>query len=333
MLIFDRENRREHRPWFIAAAAATLAAAAWYVVYGFGSGHWDWPGGGSPPGFAYGVLGGAIITFEMLLWPRKYWWRGRRLGRTKVWMKAHLWLGLLCLPLLLFHGGFHFHPATSTLAAVLMWLLVIVVASGIFGLTIQNVVPRIMLERLPAETIHSQIARVLGQYRDEAERLVDATCGTTLVGSVSDPGGGGPPDRAGPSPPFLAVESVRQVGRVQGKVVEVGIEAGYVPGSEPLLAFFRDQVDPYLRARRGTSLPLGTPGRSAALFRSLKTSLRPEAHPVVDHLADLCDRRRQFDLQERLYGWLYTWLVIHVALSTALFVLMFVHIYLALRYV
>lgn len=145
MLIFDRENWSSHRPWCLAIAATTLAAAAWYLVYGFGSGSWNWPGGGSPPGFAYGVLGGMIILFEMLLWPRKYWWRGWRLGRTKLWMTAHLWLGLLTLPLLLLHGGFHFNLATSTLAAVLMWLLVIVVGSGVFGAAVQNVVPRLML--------------------------------------------------------------------------------------------------------------------------------------------------------------------------------------------
>ena len=79
-----------------------------YVAYGFSSGSWTWPGGGSPPGFAYGVLGGGIILFEMLLWPRKSLWRGWRLGRTKLWMTAHIWLGLLTLPLLLLHGGFHF---------------------------------------------------------------------------------------------------------------------------------------------------------------------------------------------------------------------------------
>jgi hypothetical protein len=35
-------------------------------------------------------------------------------------MTAHLWLGLLTVPLLVLHGDFHFNLATSTLAAVLM---------------------------------------------------------------------------------------------------------------------------------------------------------------------------------------------------------------------
>jgi hypothetical protein len=126
---------------------------------------------------------------------------------------------------------------------------------------------------------------------------------------------------------------MRQVGRVQGKVVQVGIEAGYVQESEPLLVFFQNQIEPYLRAKSGTRMPLGSPKRAASLFQALKARLRIEAHPVADCLADLCDQRRQFDLQARLHRWLFTWLGVHVALSVALLVLMAVHIWLALKYV
>ena len=124
-----------------------------------------------------------------------------------------------------------------------------------------------------------------------------------------------------------------RIGRVQGKVVEVGIEARFVPESGALLSFFGDQVEPYLRAKSGTSLPLGSPRRAQAMFGALKTVLRPDAHPVLDRLADLCDQRRQFDLQTRLHGWLFTWLGLHVALSVALLLLMIVHVALALKYI
>ena len=158
-----------------------------------------------------------IILFEMLLWPRKSLWRGWRLGRTKLWMTAHIWLGLLTLPLLLLHGGFHFSLSTSTLAAVLMWLLILVVGSGILGLVLQNILPRLMLEQVPAETIHSQIGRILEQYRAEARRLVELTCGQEgeTGGDQSTAGEAGA--AAGSR---VAVGSVRQVGRLQGKVVE-----------------------------------------------------------------------------------------------------------------
>ena len=97
-------------PGAVAILAATAAAVVGYIAYGFSSGSWSQPGGGSPPGFAYGVAGGAIILFEMLLWPRKSLWRGWRLGRTKLWMTAHIWLGLLDDSLAAFARRLSFQP-------------------------------------------------------------------------------------------------------------------------------------------------------------------------------------------------------------------------------
>ena len=331
MLIFDHENwRLYHRSWCIATVLSTIAALIWYVAYGFGSGSWNWPSGGSPPGFTYGVIGGGIIVFEMLLWPRKSL-RRLRLGRTMWWMKAHLWLGLLSLPLLLLHGGFHFNLAASTLAAVLMWLLVLVVLSGVFGLVVQNLIPRLMLEKVPAETIYSQIGHVLRQYQEDAERLIAITCGESAGGADGDLGARS--KFVSDSHAIVSMETVRQVGRVQGKVVKAGIKAHFVPDSEALLGFYENQVGPFLLAKSGANLPLGSPRRSESLFRTIKMQINPEAHPILDYLAELCDQRRQFDLQSRLHGWLHTWVGVHVALSVALLLLMFVHIYFALKYV
>jgi hypothetical protein len=333
MLVFDRESWKNHRSWCAGTLIATSAALVWYVVYGASSGDWIWPGGASPPGFAFGLLGGVIILFEMLLWPRKSLWRGWRLLPTKTWMVAHLWLGLLSLPLLLLHGSFHFAPSASTLAAVLMWLLVAVVASGIFGLFVQNVVPRLMLEQVPAETIYSQIGHVLAQYRTDAERLVSLSCGRPQSLSQRDgESAEAPVPVAGDAPSFVSVGTVRQVGRVQGKVIQVGLEAGWVAGSEPLLVFYQDHIKPYLSARTGKRLSLGSRKEAEALFAALKNRVGPEARSVVDHLADLCDQRRQFDLQARLHLWLHSWLVAHVALSVGLVVLMVIHAILALKY-
>ena len=329
MLVFGRENWPQHVPWCLATLAVTAAAVAGYVVYGFSSGSWNQPGGGSPPGFAYGVLGGGIILFEMLLWPRKSLWRGFRLGRTKLWMTAHIWLGLLSIPLLLLHGGFHFRLSTSTLAAVLMWLLVLVVGSGVLGLILQNILPRLMLEQVPAETIYGQIRHILEQYRDEAQRVVDQTCGhSTSAGGRQ--AAGAEADVAPGS--HVALGSVRQVGLLQGKVVQVSAPADWVAGSEALLSFYGEQVEPYLRAGSGTKMPLGRAMQSRAMFQALKTRLPVAAHPAAERLADFCDQRRQFDLQRRMHFWLHSWLGAHVALSVALTLLMMVHAVLALKY-
>jgi hypothetical protein len=328
MLIFDPEYRRTHGVWLLGTGLATAAALAWYVAYGYASGTWRWPSGASPPGFALGVVGGGIILFEMLLWPRKAWWRGWRLGRTKVWMIAHIWLGLLTVPLLLFHGAFQFDLGKSTLAAVLVWLLLVVVGSGSFGLVMQNIVPRMMLENVPAETIHSQLEHILYQHREEAARLVAVTCGRP----PSDVSGVLAASPVAPAS-YVSVGTVRQVGRVQGKVVQSGVEAGWVPESDALLKFYQSQVEPYLRAKSAAKHPLSSPHQAQVLFQNLKIRLRAQAHPVVDHLAVLCEQRRQFDLQARLHNWLHAWLGVHVALSVALVVLMVVHVILALKYV
>ena len=329
MLVFGRENWPDHRPWCVATMTATTAAAIGYVAYGFSSGSWSPPSGGSPPGFAYGVLGGLIILFEMLLWPRKSLWRGWRLGRTKLWMTAHIWLGLLTLPLLLLHGGFHFTLATSTLAAVLMWLLVLVVGSGVLGLVLQNIVPRLMLDHLPAETIHSQIGHILEHYRAEAQRLVELTAGEAVEPGIAEKTAG---DGGAPAGLYVPVGSVRQVGHLQGKVVQASAEPGWVAGSEALLSFYRDQVEPYLRARSGTGLLLSGSAQSKALFQAIKARVPPAAHPVVERLADFCDQRRQFDLQTRMHFLLHSWLGVHVAMSVGLTLLMIVHAVLALKY-
>jgi hypothetical protein len=277
------------------------------------------------------VLGGVFIVFELLLWPRKSWWRGWRLLPTKTWMIAHLWLGLLTLPLLLLHGSFQFDPRASSLAAVLMWLLVAVVASGVFGLVVQNVVPRLMLEKVPAETIHSQIGHVLKQIRADAQRLVELTCGQSERDPKAD-AAAAPVETAPDSPSFVSVGTVRQVGRIQGKVVQVGLETGWISGSEPLRAFYHEQIEPYLEARSGSRLSLGPPKQAAVLFSALKKRVAPDAYPVVERLVDLCEQRRQFDIQSRLHLWLYCWLVAHVALSVGLTLLMVVHVFLALKY-
>src|SRR5262249_12395484 len=161
-----------------------------------------------------------------------------------------------------------FNLARSTLAAVLLWLVLIVVASGVFGLVVQNIVPRLMLENIPAETIYSQIGHILSQYRAEAERLVTVTCGKPPDRDPDDTERPDEPAEEGPS--FIAVPVLRRVGRLEGKVVQVKIETGYVPESEALLTLFHDQIEPYLRAKSGVALPLASAQRAAKLFEALK---------------------------------------------------------------
>ena len=327
MLIFDRENRKSHLLWAVTTVVATVAACTWYSVASLSRGRFL--GGGSLPGITFGVAGGLICIFEFLLWPRKKM-RRWRIGRVQTWMKAHIWLGLLSLPILLLHSGPHLG---GSLSMSTMALFLVVIASGVWGLWLQNQLPSKMLADVQAETIHSQIGRVIGQFHDEASRLVQATCGkSTSVAAVRANGASDSADDGEESSHHIVVGAVRAAGKISGKVLQTRTIMQSVAGSEPLRSFFDTVAGPFLREDGFATSPLRRTDRSAGMFADLKTKLDPRAHPVVDMIQGLCDQRRQLAEQERLTWWLHGWLIVHLPLSVGLMVLMFVHAFVAVKY-
>src|SRR6202790_1091907 len=144
------------RTWAIASAIIFAVSLIAYIVYAHNS--IQGASGGSAVGLTFGILVFAFMLFAALLGARKrvpVW----RLGRAKAWMRGHLWLGALSLPIILFHGGFRFGGA---LTRVLMWLLIVTVVSGVYGAVLQNYVPRIMTSDVPLETIYAEIGNVRG---------------------------------------------------------------------------------------------------------------------------------------------------------------------------
>src|SRR5580704_12738055 len=159
------------RGWAIGSLAFFVISAVVYVLYARSAP--TGPRGGSTVGLLFGVVGFGFIIFAALLGARKRvptW----RLGRAKAWMRGHLWLGLLSLPIILFHGGFHFGGA---LTRVLMWLLIVTVLSGVYGAGLQHYVPRVMTTDVKLETIYDEIGNVRKLLREEADRSVEAICG------------------------------------------------------------------------------------------------------------------------------------------------------------
>jgi hypothetical protein len=159
---------RTHRKWLGGTLTVFAAATLAYVVYAVRTP--GGPRGGTTMGLAFGIAGYAVMLFEGLLGARKkvpVW----RLGRAQTWMRGHLWLGVLTLPLILFHAGFAFR---GPLTAVLMMLLCIVVLSGVLGAILQHYLPRTITTRVPMETIYEEIPHVRQQLREEAEQLVSA---------------------------------------------------------------------------------------------------------------------------------------------------------------
>jgi hypothetical protein len=168
-----------HRVAYLLAAVVVfgLPAAGWYLAARLG---WtEWPSGSTRLGLFLGILAAATIAFEMLLWPRKAL-RGRRLGRTRRWMYWHVWLGLASVPLAVGHAGFRFGgPLTS--AVLVLFLLVI--ASGVWGLAVQQVLPHQLLHGFAAETVEPEVDHVMKVHQYEADELVQVAA----AGGLADP--------------------------------------------------------------------------------------------------------------------------------------------------
>jgi hypothetical protein len=320
LVLIDGRNLASHRAWIFFFAVGSIAAVVWYAIAGYQSG--KWPGGASAPGLTFGIVGGLLILFEFALWPRKKV-RVWRIGRAQTWMRAHIWLGLLTVPLVVLHSGFRLGGALPT---VLMVLFAIVIASGLFGLWMQQFIPRMMLEQAPGETIYSQIDRVARQLANEADAIV-AAC--------ADPAAGQAP--ASRTVQVAAVaESYQEGGRDfrpwQVKILERELPARPMPNTAALGEFHRDELRPYLLTGRPTNPVLATSARAAQVFDALRRKSDPSVSSAIDALAQLCDQRRDLDVQARLHKWLHGWLWVHLPLSAALVLVMFVHIVAALRY-
>src|SRR5437667_4806352 len=94
---------RDQRSWLVGAGIASLAGAVAYLIYVRLSP--NGPRGGSAPGLLFAFAGTALIVFECLLSLRKKY-PASPLGRVSTWLRAHIWLGLLSLLLILMHSGF-----------------------------------------------------------------------------------------------------------------------------------------------------------------------------------------------------------------------------------
>jgi hypothetical protein len=157
-----------HKKWLAASLIILGVATAIYIPYALHSP--SGPSGGSALGLTFGIIGSTFMIFAGLLAGRKkipIW----RLGRAQSWMRGHLWLGLLSLPIIFFHAGFRFGGPLTT---VLMVLLIIVVASGVFGALLQHYMPNMMTTQVPSETIFEQIQHVRDQLVTGADETIAA---------------------------------------------------------------------------------------------------------------------------------------------------------------
>jgi hypothetical protein len=285
---------RTHRNWSFVTAVLFVAAVLLYVAYAR-----TWPNGPSGrtlPGMLFGVVGTLLMVFAGLLAVRKKTVR-LRLGSLSWWLKGHLWLGLLSVPLIFFHTAFRWGGWLE----ILLWLTYgVVIVSGIVGLALQNVLPRVMKIQLPSEAIPDQFREVCRRLILTADEKVLAQCTPMRVEA------------------FIA-GTAKSVVAAQADPLDV------------LANFYLRSVRPFLGPSPADRL-LATSEQAQQVFDQVRASLPDTCHATVDGLEQLCQDRRELAQQQWLYRWLHGWLKIHVPFSVALLVFAVIHVVTALYY-
>ncbi len=243
--------------------------------------------GNTPLGLAYGIISFAIFIFAVLLNARKKV-ALMRLGRARTWLRAHIWLTILTLPLVFMHAAFHFG---GMMTSSLMWLYLLVMFSGFYGLALQQFVPAMMKTRITLETIFEQIPYL-------TQQLLAATL--KMRGELR------------PAQPAAAAAGAPAV---------AAPEAAVDPSTAALLEALERDIIPYLASRKTRRYQLSDWRAAQEFFRQLHLRVGPPQQPKVDQLAGWCEERRQMDMQVRYHHWLHGWLLVHIPASFLLIIL------------
>jgi len=337
-----------HRRWMAVTAGLWVVATVAYVLYARSMP--GGPRGGTWQGLLFGVAGSALMLFAGLFSARKKvpaW----RLGRAQTWLRGHIWLGLLSVPLVAFHAGFRLG---GPLELALWALLAAIVLSGVFGLLLQQILPRHMTARLPRETFQENVPYVCELMQWEADAQVAEVCGPLPV--ECPPAG---LERRKEKKHFIYLSEVEaaaddEKNRIaESSLMESTFPPGaatrklrpktaarrpkyqhpqVVPGGQPLVSFYLADVRPFLDFHNDAAAKLSDDDRADGLFAQLRAELPSGVHPALARLHDFCVERRQLSVQTRLHRWLHAWVLVHVPLSLALVVLGVAHAVASLYY-
>lgn len=303
-----RIDRAANIPWAIFVAVATALASLFYAAKFypqqvpsafrfFG----EMPSehatiGGTPIGLVFGTLSLGIFIFAALLGVRK------RLpflpvGNVQRWLRAHIWLTLLTVPLILLHSGFHLGSPMTTL---LMAIYATVMVSGIYGLYLQHKMPTLMKERLPAEFVFEQIPNIRAQLCHAAEKLLRSL--------------------KQEAPMEISLSNVPAAATAVAPDIATDVDS-----AEALSRFIGDRLLPYLEAPRGDAFRLGHAREAGEIFRHLAARVTAPHRGRVKEMEAWCDQRRLLDLQTRMQNWMHSWLLVHVPFSFLLLLMTIWH--------
>ena len=311
---------RSHFSWASWCIGVTFGALVLYWAYA--QTEPNGPSGGSWQGMLYGVAGtGCMVYAGLLAWRKTVpkW----QVGTAKIWLRGHIWIGLLSVPLILGHCGFRWG---GLLEKSLMVTFGLVILSGIYGLAVQQLLPRLMTSTSPAQAIAAQLDVACDRLRRSTEIAVQQACGTTFLEPLSTKSKN--PDLAGNAAAGAAMNS-SQGGIASQKQLD---HPTFSPTLE-VAKFYWEQLDTFLRSDANVSHDLANPTLAAARFARLEESVTGDELPrVIKEMQAACDERRQLLSQASVHWWLHGWLNIHVPLSVTLLVLGLCHIITAIYY-
>lgn len=282
---------RSHFKWVVATVGIALAALILYEIYVFSAP--NGASGGSWQGMLFGIAGTACMIYAGLLSGRKSvpkW----RIGKSQTWLRGHIWFGLLSVPLILMHSGFRWGGLVEQL---LMLTFAVVIASGVLGIALQNILPRLMSNLAPAQAIAPQIHVACQKLLQSAEITVQRQCADQFLAPLSQRSG----------------------------------DVDFSPERE-LARFYWNQLSTFLKPDSDFKHELANPTLATARFSRLRDSVSEQFLPVIEELELACNERRQLLSQQRIHNWLHGWLCIHVPLSVTLLVLGVVHVFMSVYY-
>ena len=279
-----------------------------------------------------------------------------RPGRTRSWwLRFHIWFGLVSFAIIACHSGLRFRPAVTL--TFLLWLLVLgVLASGIFGLIVQHVLPGLMTRKIDAEVPYDQIPAYSQKLAARAKSVLERLL---LLPAPMD--GEPPAANAGKLWEAFFDDEIRPFLLDRQREFRLSTEAQ----AREAFAAVREKsgwrVDPEhaivaenLRRRQSdiarvrainALLDLSSLEEFEKAYKALFSAKPPlpenDTRDLVrlcrdrwlEELEQMCTIRRRWSEQERLHFWLHSWLhYVHIPLAVALGVLAAVHIVVSLIY-
>lgn len=293
------ESFLRHREWFYLKAAAALCAAA-LALYAWHD-PLDGPNGGTWLGYALGTVGAALVVWLAWLGVRKRRY-GTGVGTVKGWLSAHVYLGLALLLIATLHTGFQFGLNLHTIAYGLM---VLVIASGAYGLVAYARYPRIITENRAQATREAWLDEIL-ELNERAIPLADSITPDlhrTVLHSAEQLsiGGGWRDQLLGP--------------RADARREEM------------------DKVGDLLRRKLGATAGERATGVEEMIFLSTTAIVTADRDPELERLKQLLELlTRRNELVDRLnrdvqaHARLQVWLYLHVPLTAALLAALAAHI-------